>query len=141
MRELLFRERMRISASPATRLLLSTFGLLALELAFIGWLTSQIRVFAYFSNLVLIAAFLGMGLGLCLAKKRGALRHWVLPAVLLLSIPVYVDVDRAPCTGAGFASVTRRPWPLTGIRDVTHIVARWAGPERTVSVPTGVPTQ
>ena len=72
MRELLFRERVRISASPAARLLLSTFGLLALELAFIRWLASQIRVFAYFSNLVLIAAFLGMGLGLGLAKKRGA---------------------------------------------------------------------
>lgn len=87
MREFLFRERVRISASPAARLLLSTFGLLALELAFIRWLASQIRVFAYFSNLVLIAAFLGMGLGLGIAKKKGALRHWVLPAVLLLSIP------------------------------------------------------
>ena len=87
MREFLFRERVRISASPAARLLLSTFGLLALELAFIRWLASQIRVFAYFSNLVLIAAFLGMGLGLGIAKRRGALRHWVLPAVFLLSIP------------------------------------------------------
>ena len=87
MREFLFRERVRISASPAACLLLSTFGLLALELAFIRWLASQIRVFAYFSNLVLIAAFLGMGLGLGIAKKRGALRHWVLPAVFLLSIP------------------------------------------------------
>lgn len=78
---------MRISASPTARLLLSTFGLLALELALIRWLASQIRVFAYFSNLVLIAAFLGMGLGLGIAKKRGWLRHWVLPAVFLLSIP------------------------------------------------------
>lgn len=78
---------MRISASPAARLLISTFGLLALELAFIRWLASQMRVFAYFGDLVLIAAFLGMGLGLGIAQKKGTLRHWVLPAVFLLSIP------------------------------------------------------
>lgn len=105
---------MRISASPATRLLLSTFGLLALELAFIRWLASQIRVFAYFSNLVLIAAFLGMGLGLGIAKKRGALRHWVLPAVLMLSIPA-AAAELLGLTQLTFPDLSVHIWGSEGV--------------------------
>ena len=36
----------------------ATFGILALELALIRWTSGQIRIFAYFNNLVLIGAFL-----------------------------------------------------------------------------------
>jgi hypothetical protein len=123
MRELFFRERLRISASPATRLLLSTFGLLALELAFIRWLASQIRVFAYFSNLVLIAAFLGMGLGLGIAKKRGALRHWVLPAVFLLSIPA-AAAEILGLTQLTFPDLSVHIWGSEGaLADVTNGIA------------------
>jgi len=72
MREFLFRERVRISASPAVRLLLSTPGLLALELAFIRWLASQMRVFAYFSNPVLIAGlFYALAMAPLLRGSRG----------------------------------------------------------------------
>ncbi len=117
MRELLLRERVRISASPAARLVFSTFGLLALELAFIRWLASQIRVFAYFSNLVLIAAFLGMGLGLGIAKKRGALRHWVLPAVLLLSIPA-AAAEILGLTQLTFPDLSVHMWGSEGVLDV-----------------------
>lgn len=39
---------------------LVTFGILALELALIRWIGTQVRVFAYFNNLVLIATFLGL---------------------------------------------------------------------------------
>ncbi len=51
------------AGSPALRLGLCTFGILALELAIIRWLGGQIRILAYFQNLVLLATFLGMGLG------------------------------------------------------------------------------
>ncbi|MBK9655613.1 MAG: hypothetical protein IPO66_09095 [Rhodanobacteraceae bacterium] len=49
---------------PAVRIFLITLGILALELALIRWASSQIRLVAYFTNLVLLAAFLGMGLGI-----------------------------------------------------------------------------
>jgi spermine/spermidine synthase len=52
------------------KLALSTFGLLVLELATIRWLSGQVRIFAYFNNLVLISAFLGMGLGVALSQRR-----------------------------------------------------------------------
>ncbi len=67
---------------------LSTFGILALELALIRWTSTQIRVFAYFNNLVLIAAFWGMGMGVALGRRYPGLVHWTLPALLLLSIPL-----------------------------------------------------
>ncbi len=55
------------------KLALSTFGLLVLELATIRWLSGQVRIFAYFNNLVLISAFLGMGLGMALSLRRPGL--------------------------------------------------------------------
>jgi SAM-dependent methyltransferase len=67
---------------------LTTFGILALELALIRWTSSQVRVFAYFNNLVLIGAFLGMGLGVALGRRHPGLVHLTLPMLLLVSIPL-----------------------------------------------------
>lgn len=67
------------------QLALATFGILALELALIRWMGGQVRVFAYFSNLVLISAFLGMGLGVAVGPKRPGLVHWTLPTLCVLS--------------------------------------------------------
>lgn len=67
---------------------LVTFGILALELALIRWTSGQVRVFAYFNNLVLIAAFLGMGLGVALGRTKPGLVHGLLPLLLLLAVPL-----------------------------------------------------
>lgn len=76
------------SLSQKWQLSLCTFGILALELALIRWSTSQVRVFAYFNNVVLIGAFLGMGLGLALGKRYPGLIHYVLPVLLCAAIPL-----------------------------------------------------
>jgi len=47
--------------------LLSVIALF-LELAIIRWLSSEIRIFAYFKNLPLMAAFLFFGVGFLLAR-------------------------------------------------------------------------
>jgi hypothetical protein len=67
---------------------LTTFGILALELALIRWTSSQVRIFAYFNNIVLICAFLGMGLGVALGRRYPGLVHFVLPALLVLALPL-----------------------------------------------------
>jgi SAM-dependent methyltransferase len=67
---------------------MTTFGILALELALIRWTSSQVRVFAYFNNLVLIGAFLGMGLGVALGRRNPGLVHFVLPVLLVLAVPL-----------------------------------------------------
>ncbi len=70
------------------RIALTTFGILALELAMIRWTSSQIRAFAYFNNIVLIGAFLGMGLGVALGRRRPGLFHLALPMLLIVALPL-----------------------------------------------------
>lgn len=67
---------------------LSTFGILALELALIRWMSGQVRILAYFNNLILIGCFLGMGVGLVAGRRRPGLVHVTLPALALLAIPL-----------------------------------------------------
>ena len=74
--------------SPAGLIALCTFGILALELALIRWTSSQVRVFAYFNNLVLIGAFLGMGLGVALGRRLPGLVHLALPMLVVVSLPL-----------------------------------------------------
>ncbi len=62
-------------------ILACSFIVLFQELALIRSLPSQVRVLAYFPNLVLISAFLGLGVGSLLAKRRSLL--WLWPAALL----------------------------------------------------------
>jgi SAM-dependent methyltransferase len=79
------------SAQPrrtAWQIGLATFGILALELGIIRWTSAQVRILAYFSNVVLIAAFLGMGLGVALGRRRPGLVHWTLPSLLVVALPL-----------------------------------------------------
>lgn len=62
-----------------------TFALLALELALIRWTSSQVRVLAYFNNLVLICAFAGIGIGAM--SRRAHLLHAALPALAVFTVP------------------------------------------------------
>jgi len=66
----------------------TTFGILALELALIRWTSSQVRIFAYFNNVVLICAFLGIGLGVALGRRHPGLVHLTLPVLAVLAVPL-----------------------------------------------------
>ena len=52
------------------RLLLASLLTLFAEMAFIRWISVEVRVFAYFKNLALLLCFLGFGLGCALVKQR-----------------------------------------------------------------------
>jgi hypothetical protein len=73
-------------ARSALDVALCTFAILALELGLIRWVSGQIRIIAYFANLILLAAFLGMGLGIALGRRRPGLVHLALPALALLAV-------------------------------------------------------
>ena len=60
----------------AIEILVISFVILFQELALIRWLPGQVRVLAYFPNLILIAAFLGLGLGCLRASGRSLLWLW-----------------------------------------------------------------
>ena len=62
--------------------LISCLGLF-LEMLMIRWISSEIRIFAYFKNFVLIACFLGFGLGCYFCRRRVNLLTAGLPLLLL----------------------------------------------------------
>ena len=47
----------------------SSFLLLFLELLVIRWVSTEIRIFAYLSNLILLATFIGSGIGMAIKKR------------------------------------------------------------------------
>ncbi|PYQ47509.1 MAG: hypothetical protein DMF78_23545 [Acidobacteria bacterium] len=53
------------------------------ELTLIRWLPGQVRVLAYYPNLVLLSAFLGLGLGCLRAGRRSLLWTWPVSLVAL----------------------------------------------------------
>jgi len=71
-------------------LFVASFLVLFLETAVIRWMPAYVRLLAYFSNFILLASFLGIGLGCLLATRKRNLTRWF-PLVLLALI---VAVDR-----------------------------------------------
>ena len=57
---------------PGLRTFLASFLVLFLEVALIRWMPAYIRLLAYFSNFILLASFLGIGVGCLLASSAHA---------------------------------------------------------------------
>ena len=69
-------------------LFLSSFLVLFLEIALIRWMPAYVRLLAYFSNFILLATFLGAGLGCLLANRRRSLIAWFPVAQLIVIVAV-----------------------------------------------------
>ena len=80
---------MQSQRDKAVSLVLMSFLALFLELALIRWLPANVLSIAYFSNIVLISAFLGLGLGCALASKTRDLFRWF-PVVLLCATALFL---------------------------------------------------
>jgi len=63
-----------------------SFLILFFELALIRFIPSNVRITAYFINLVLVAAFLGMGIGIIRVKGKRNLTQWFPPTLLILTV-------------------------------------------------------
>ena len=70
----------------AFELLLASSVVLFQELALIRWLPGQVRVVAYFPNLILLSAFLGLGVGCLRAGRRSLLALWPLSLVAIVAV-------------------------------------------------------
>ncbi len=64
---------------------LASFLVLFLEVALIRWMPSYIRLLSFFSNFILLASFLGIGVGCLLASSRRRL-FYLFPVLQLLVI-------------------------------------------------------
>ncbi|MAT68995.1 MAG: hypothetical protein CMJ58_05670 [Planctomycetaceae bacterium] len=72
--------RAAASASSAWTVAAVSFCVLALELALIRLIPAEVKAVSYFTNLILIASFFGLGLGCIL--QNGPRLAWLLPAGL-----------------------------------------------------------
>src|ERR1700739_2747367 len=68
------------------QLILVSLLSLFVEMLMIRWVSSEIRIFAYFKNFVLVACFLGFGLGCYLCRRRIRLVAMISPLLLLTII-------------------------------------------------------
>lgn len=76
-------------ARAGLRLFGLSFAALFLELMMIRWVPAVIRLVAYYSNLMLISSFLGLGLGAMLARSKRNLLSFF-PVILLVDVALMV---------------------------------------------------
>ena len=100
----------RTTGSAKIDLLLISGLALYAESVLIRWMGAEIRMFAYLKNFTLLAAFLGLGLGML--RRRESRSSWMLPS--LMSLLVLTMVFSAQLR------LTRLFFPDSGI-------AQWAG--------------
>lgn len=70
-------------------LFLASFLVLFIELTLIRYLSANIHLLSYFANTVLLASFLGMGLG-CLLKEKYSIFDYLFPVILLVTVSIAV---------------------------------------------------
>src|SRR5437867_9006142 len=73
---------------PETRLVLTSATLLFTELLLIRWIPAQLVYVGFFNNFVLIASFLGIGVGILLSRRRPDIGPWVgsIPLLALVAL-------------------------------------------------------
>src|SRR3954471_4929955 len=77
---------MRVMNRAAVRLFLTSGTLLFVELLLIRWIPSTVRYIGFFSNFLLMASFLGIGLGILLGRRIDARGIAVFPVVLAMVV-------------------------------------------------------
>src|ERR671939_57083 len=78
--------------SVRTRIFLVSFTLLFFELLCIRWMPAYVRYLSYFTNFILLASFLGMGLGILAARRP---KFWFPPfPLVVLALMTAVALNR-----------------------------------------------
>ncbi len=78
--------------NPRARIFLVSFAMLFFELLCIRWIPSYVRYLSYFNNFILLASFLGIGLGMLTARRK---QFWFLPfPLMVLLLVIIVGLNR-----------------------------------------------
>jgi hypothetical protein len=100
------------SSGRIGRTFVASFLVLFLEVALIRWMPAYIRLLAYFSNFILLASFLGIGIGCLLAPARVRLFVWFPALVTAVVAVVYffrLEIGIQPSGSIYFTSGTSDP--------------------------------
>src|SRR5712691_4968949 len=74
-------------ADKRARIFLVSFAMLFFELLCIRWIPSYVRYLSYFNNFILLASFLGIGLGMLSARRE---RFWFPPFPLMVLLLIII---------------------------------------------------
>src|SRR5918992_2797813 len=106
------------------RLILLSFLMLFLELALIRWTGSNVVYLSYFSNFILLASFLGIGIGFILGARAPDLFRWT-PIALALFVAfvaaAHVELDRSGSDLIFFGSLEPTGLPMWAVLPVIFI--------------------
>src|ERR1700741_5282293 len=76
-----------------TRLVLTSGTLLFVELLLIRWIPSEVRYIGFFSNFLLIASFLGVGIGILLGRRRECDTAAIFPILFLVVVALITKLQ------------------------------------------------
>ena len=78
-----------------TRLVLTSGTLLFVELLLIRWVPSEVRYIGFFSNFLLMASFLGIGIGLLLGRRRklDTIAFFPLLLVVVVALITFLELN------------------------------------------------
>jgi spermidine synthase len=92
---------------------------LFLEMLLIRWIGTEVRIFAYLQNTILIACFLGLGLGCFTCRKPINLQQGLLPLLVLL-IMMAIPASRATLSYTSDLLTIFGNFVIWGGRDFTN---------------------
>ncbi|HET9851012.1 MAG TPA: hypothetical protein VFP56_00735 [Candidatus Limnocylindrales bacterium] len=76
-----------------TRLVLTSSTLLFVELLLIRWIPSEVRYIGFFSNFLLMASFLGIGIGILLGRRRALDTIAIFPVLLAVVVWLITSLE------------------------------------------------
>ncbi|TMC77835.1 MAG: spermidine synthase, partial [Chloroflexi bacterium] len=71
---------------PDVRLVLTSGTLLFVELVLLRWIPANVTYIGFFSNFLLMASFLGIGIGILLGRRFADIAWSPFPGLLLLVV-------------------------------------------------------
>lgn len=69
--------------------------LLFYEMMIIRWIGTEVRIFAYLQNIILITCYLGMGIGCFTSERKASFRNFVLPLTFLAFLFMFPQTKSA----------------------------------------------
>jgi SAM-dependent methyltransferase len=78
---------------PRVRLVLTSGTLLFVELLLIRWIPAEVRYIGFFSNFVLMASFLGIGLGILIGRRYQLESIAIFPLLLLVVVGLITTIQ------------------------------------------------
>src|SRR5438876_10024749 len=112
--------RPQVRHGDQARLVFASFLMLFVELALIRWITANNVYVTEATNFVLLASFLGIGIGFLNASSRRDYLRWT-PLTLLalvgfvLAFPVVLQVGPTPFRGVGHIAALPKPLSFIGV--------------------------